>query len=70
MNKIKTSEVLIRFYGDCKNFWLREGEDDRQAKELALKDLERLKTNPYEPRGEELDAEAQGVVIETLRALV
>lgn len=70
MNKIETTEVLTRFYSECEAFWLREGKDVKDAKELALKDLEHLTRNPYEPMGNELDEDAQRIVIETLRTVL
>ena len=41
-------EVLERFYKNCLEFWEREGVDN--AKEMAIKDVERITTNPFIPK--------------------
>lgn len=41
-------EVLEKFYKNCLEFWKREGVEN--AKEMAIKDVERITTNPFIPK--------------------
>lgn len=66
MNFIATVEVLITAYQDCEKFWIREGKSETEAKILARKDIEGMTTNPFSPKGEQLNEEAK---IGFLRAL-
>lgn len=70
MSKYKMAELLTKFFADCFKFWLKEGNDAETAKDLALQDVKNLTTNPYDPYGEELDAELKGIVIEVLEGAI
>ena len=60
----ETMAVLFPFYDDCVKFWLREGKPHSEAVQLALTDIENLKTNPYEPNGDWLDQDSLDAFIE------
>lgn len=47
--------MLEQFYEECLKFWQREGVENPE--ELALKDVSKLKTNPFSPNGEAIDAQ-------------
>lgn len=60
----ETVKVLLPFYEDCVKFWLREGKVKPVAVEMALKDIESLNTNPFEPNGDWLNQEAKQAFME------
>lgn len=60
----ETVKVLLPFYEDCVKFWLREGKPKSVASDMAIADIERLNTNPFEPNGDWLNQEAKNYFIE------
>lgn len=56
-NYQQTTEILESFYFECLSFWQREKAPN--PKELALKDLKSITTDPYSPNGEKLDMKAK-----------
>jgi hypothetical protein len=59
LNYAKTASVVSSFYEDCFRFWLLDGKDTEEARQLAKEDLERITTNPFSPHGQELDTKAK-----------
>lgn len=55
-NYNETIEICKDFYSDCLRFWQRE--QHPQAEIKAIKDVERLTTNPFSPNGELLNQDA------------
>lgn len=69
LDRQKTKEIVTSFYYECYKFWEREGRSVSEAKRLALRDCQELKHDPYVPRGEELDADAQVECLAKLKIL-
>lgn len=67
LNYNDTMKVVISFYDDCVHFWKNEVKDDIKACEMALIDIENIKTNPYSPNGKELDTIAKQEFLEKQR---
>ena len=42
--------ILEEHFIGCLNFWKRQGKDEKAAEESALRDLRRVKNNPFSPR--------------------
>ena len=59
MNVRETVDVLAVFYRECVEYWEREGYPRSEAVRMAIEDIERLNTNPFEPYGDWLDREAK-----------
>lgn len=68
--KARTIEICNDFFEECKNHWIRDLESgrmlrdtnltiDKQAKELALRDIKLLVSNPNSPNGKLLDKSAK-----------
>lgn len=55
LNAKETEEVLDKFFKECWRFWKLRGETERQSFMNALKDIQTLKRNPYDPNGDWLD---------------
>lgn len=68
LSKEKTMEILNQFSQECYNFWMRQGKSHSESFELMLKDIERIKHDPYEPCGELLDVEAKKEFIKSERS--
>ena len=51
----ETEEILDKFFKECFRFWKLRGETERQSFMNALKDIQTLKRNPYDPNGDLLD---------------
>ena len=49
----ETVKALLPFYEYCVKFWKREGKTNAVAVQMALKDIEGLSANPFEPNGED-----------------
>lgn len=60
----ETTEILKKFYEDCLRFWKRENVQDAHLN--ALKDIERITTDPYSPNGEKLNKDALNAFIKSL----
>lgn len=69
LNYIKTIEILEEMHADCLKFWEREGKEESEAAELAKKDIERLTTNPFSPKGEKLNEEAKHAFVTILEII-
>ena len=59
--------ILDNHYESCLNFWKKQGKDEIMAKELALCELRRVKTNPLSPRGEPFNPDIVAKVSEKYR---
>ena len=59
--------ILDNHYEGCLNFWKKQGKDEIRAKELALSELRRVKTNPLSPRGEPFNLDIVAEVSEKYR---
>ena len=42
--------ILEEHFTGCFNFWKHQGMDEKAAEESALRDLRRVKNNPFSPR--------------------
>ena len=60
----ETTDILKKFYEDCLRFWKRENVQDAYLN--ALKDVERITTDPYSPNGEKLNKDALNAFIKSL----
>ena len=60
----ETTDILKNFYEDCLRFWERENAPD--ARLNALKDVERITTDPYDPNGKKLNKDALNAFIKSL----
>lgn len=49
LNAQETRNILEDFLLDCLKFWLREGKDNGEAFDLAVRDVVGVKNNPNEP---------------------
>ena len=49
LNAQETRSILEDFLLDCLRFWLREGKDNGEAFDLAVRDVAGVKNNPNEP---------------------
>lgn len=59
----ETELIMDKFFGECVRFWQMQGNDERKAFENAIEDIERLKHDPYVPRGELLDEETKNLYV-------
>lgn len=59
----KTQEILKQFFGECVEFWKKEGKSEQEAYALALKDVESTTYDPYSPQGEELDTQTKEIFV-------
>lgn len=55
----ETEAILEKFFNECLRYWKMQNLEARDAFEHALKDVERVKRNPYVPSGDELDTVAK-----------
>ncbi|WP_289764512.1 hypothetical protein [uncultured Duncaniella sp.] len=62
MTEDNQRKILDNHYKGCLDFWKRQGKDEITAMELALRELEKVTTNPLSPHGEPL---APAIVTET-----
>ena len=60
MNYIETLDTLSKFFADCVKFWPNDLQN-------AIKDVERVKRDPYSPRGKKLDKTAKQDFINYLK---
>ena len=70
MTVFEIAEILTRFYGECYRFWIREGKDEVSARQLAMKDIEGITTNPYSPNGEKFNTDDKEMVVKILSELI
>ena len=56
--------VAAKFLVDRYGFWEKEVKPQEKAIALALKDVERMETNPYSPNGKPIDKEAVNKVVD------
>lgn len=49
LNAQETRNILEDFLLDCLKFWLREGKDNGEAFDLAVRDVANVKNDPNEP---------------------
>lgn len=55
LNEKETQIILEKFFNECLRYWRMQNKDEREAFEYAIRDIKRLKYNPYVPCGEEID---------------
>ena len=75
MNEKETYEILSRFYIDCLKFWNKEVNErgfatDLKIEELAIKDIENIKNNPYSPNGKVLDIETKEKWVADMKKII
>ena len=68
LSKENTMEILNQFSQECYNFWMKQGKSHKDAFALMLKDIERIKHDPYKPCGELLDVEEKKAFIKSERS--
>lgn len=68
LSKENTMEILNQFSQECYNFWMKQGKSHKDAFALMLKDIERIKHDPYKPCGELLDVKAKKAFIKSERS--
>lgn len=66
----KTYEIVAHFYMDCVKFWGGQGEEFLDAHKLAANDLLAITTNPFSPRGEELNPLAKRDFLQWVQQIV
>jgi hypothetical protein len=59
LNEKETQLIIEGFFRECLEFWNRNKTDSREAFQMAIKDIECLTRDPYEPCGKLLDAAAK-----------
>lgn len=59
LNEHDTQRVMEHFFRDCKNFWRRTINDEREVFEKALNDMRSITTDPFSPYGKKLDVETK-----------
>lgn len=69
LNVRETVDVLVMFYRECVEHWKREGYPRTEAVRMAIEDIERLNTNPFEPDGDWLDKKAKLYFMECMANL-
>lgn len=55
LNEKETILVLEEFFKECLSFWNRTVDDTREAFKKAIRDIEELTHDPYEPCGKLID---------------
>lgn len=59
LNAKETQKILVKFFQECFHYWRGNAYSAHGAFELAIKDIEGIKHDPYSPLGEELHPEAK-----------
>lgn len=55
LNERATELIIERFFKECLAFWNRTITDTREAFKKAIRDIEELTCDPYEPCGKLID---------------
>jgi len=55
LNERETELILESFFYECVRFWNRTVTDTREAFKMAIRDIEELTHDPYEPCGKLID---------------
>ena len=55
LNEKETELILESFFYECVRFWNRNIDDTREAFRRAIRDIEELTHDPYEPCGKLVD---------------
>lgn len=55
LNEKETQLIIEGFFKECLEFWNRTKTDSREAFQMAIKDIEYLTRDPYEPCGKLID---------------
>lgn len=56
MLTVKETELVIdKFFNECLRYWKMQLNDERKAYEYAIDDIERMKHDPYVPKGDLID---------------
>lgn len=70
LNAQETRSILEDFLLDCLKFWLREGKDNGEAFDLAVRDVACVTNDPNEPYNTKpLDVVAKEQFIKDLRII-
>lgn len=56
LNEKETELIIEGFFKECLGFWNRTIIDTREAFKMAIRDIECLTHDPYEPCGKLIDA--------------
>ena len=59
LNEKETQAILEQFFGECMNFWKRQGHEIKEAFAFAIEDVEKINNDPYVPHGKKLDAKTK-----------
>ena len=55
LNEKETELIIEGFFRECLAFWNRNKTDSREAFKMAIRDIEELTHDPYEPCGKLID---------------
>jgi hypothetical protein len=55
LNEKETELIIEGFFKECLEFWNRTATDTREAFKRAIRDIEELTHDPYEPCGKLID---------------
>jgi len=70
LNAQETRSILEDFLLDCLKFWLREGKDNSEAFDLAVRDVACVTNDPNEPyETKQLDVATKEQFIKDLRII-
>lgn len=56
ISKEETTKILKQFSKECYKFWIHSGKTETEAIAFAKRDILNTNYNPYEPKGDKLDA--------------
>ena len=55
LNEKETELIIERFFRECLAFWNRNKTDSMEAFKMAIRDIEELTHDPYDPCGKLID---------------